>query len=236
MVKALILYYLNIKETHGYEIQKFLQLNGMDTWANIKAGSIYYALSKMEKNGEIDLVREETKVSRVRKIYRITEKGRKELKVTLEKELDKPLLPVNVEKFILPITINRLNKEKSISILNNHIKGLNEALDYWKHWKKIKTSGACLEIERIAFEMTIANFEYAISWHKALIKEYDIIKNVSQQQEQIIATFNFGEESENKHLEKINVEKISELRETILNNPDKSKEALETLITLMSSN
>ncbi|MGH4123524.1 MAG: PadR family transcriptional regulator [Clostridium sp.] len=236
MVKALILYYLNIKETHGYEIQKFLQLNGMDTWANIKAGSIYYALSKMEKSGEIELAREETKGSRVRKIYRITDKGRKELKVTLEKELDKQLLPVNVEKFILPITINRLAKEKAINILNNHINDLNKALDYWKHWKNIKTTGACLEIERIAFEMTIVNFEYSISWHKALIKEYDIIKNVSQQQEKIIATFNFDEESENKHLEKINEERISELRETILNNPDKSKEALEKLIKLMSSN
>ncbi len=32
MIRTLILYYLNIKPTHGYEIQKFLQVSGADRW------------------------------------------------------------------------------------------------------------------------------------------------------------------------------------------------------------
>ncbi len=49
MIKVLILYYLSIKPTHGYEIQKFIQVNHMDEWTKIQSGSIYYAINKLEK-------------------------------------------------------------------------------------------------------------------------------------------------------------------------------------------
>ena len=39
MVRILILYYLNIKTTHGYEIQKFIQETGLEQWTQIKSGS-----------------------------------------------------------------------------------------------------------------------------------------------------------------------------------------------------
>ena len=72
MIRALILYYLSIKPTHGYEIQKFIQLLGTDQWMKIQSGSIYYALTKLEKEKCIDVLREERTGSRVRKIYKIT--------------------------------------------------------------------------------------------------------------------------------------------------------------------
>ncbi|MDV9924842.1 PadR family transcriptional regulator, partial [Clostridioides difficile] len=53
MIRTLILYYLNIKPTHGYEIQKFLQVSGADRWTKIQSGSIYYALAKLEKDGGV---------------------------------------------------------------------------------------------------------------------------------------------------------------------------------------
>lgn len=56
MIQLLILYFLNIKSTHGYEIQRFIQLNYMEEWNSIKSGSIYYAMSQLEKKGYIVLV------------------------------------------------------------------------------------------------------------------------------------------------------------------------------------
>ncbi|MBO3444852.1 PadR family transcriptional regulator [Clostridium sp. CCUG 7971] len=237
MVKLIILYYLNIKSTHGYEIQKFIQATGLDVWAKIKSGSIYYALSKMEKNGEVELYKEETHGSKVRKIYKITEKGKLELKNTIKQELDKPLMPIGTDKFIIPITFNRLDKEDATKIINKHIKNLEETLDYWEYWKNIKINESTLDVERISFEMTVSGIKDSIRWHKAVIDEYDEYIKYSQSQEVMIKNIDFGEVEEQNNIDKkLNQERIEELREIILNNPQKSKEALEELMNLMSHN
>ncbi len=237
MVKLIILYYLNIKSTHGYEIQKFIQTTGFDIWAKIKSGSIYYALSKMEKNGEVELVIEETHGSRVRRIYKITDKGREELKRTIEDELGKQLIPIGTEKFIIPMTFNRLSKESATPIINRHIKELKETLDYWIYWKKIKINDSSPEVDKISFGMTITNIEYAIKWHEALINEYDIYIEDAKKLELMIKNFEFDDINEAKSQDStLDNEKINELREVILNNPENSKEALEQLINLMSKN
>lgn len=235
MVKLLILYYLNIKPTHGYEIQKCIQTIGLDVWAKIKSGSIYYALGKMEKNGEVELYKEEMQGSKVRKIYAITEKGKAELKRTLEVELNKPLMPINAEKFIIPIAFNKLSKDEAEKIINKHIKELEENLDYWKHWENIKVSNETLAVERISFEMTINNIEDSIRWHKALIESYDEYVVYSNQQEVMIKNIDFGEIEEVKNNKvEVDTERLVKLKEQILNNPNKSKEALDELIDLMN--
>lgn len=235
MVKLIILYYLNIKSTHGYEIQKFIQATGLDVWAKVKSGSIYYALSKMEKNGEVELYKEETNGSKVRKIYKITEKGKLELKNTIKQELDKPLMPIGIDKFIIPITFNRLDKEDAVKIISKHIKNLEETLDYWEYWKNIKINDSTLDVEKISFEMTVSGIKDSIRWHKAVIDEYDEYIKYSQSQELMIKNIDFGEVEEPKNINnEANKERIEELREIILNNPKKSKEALEELMNLMS--
>lgn len=237
MVKLIILYYLNIKTTHGYEIQKFIQATGLDVWAKVKSGSIYYALSKMEKNGEVELYKEETNGSKVRKIYKITEKGKLELKVAIKEELSKSLMPIGTDKFIIPITFNRLDKKEATEIINKHIKDLEDTLNYWEYWKNIKITKSTLDVERISFEMTINSIKDSIKWHKALIEEYDEYIKYSKSQENMIKNIDFGEVEEPKDNDfKVGQKRIEELREIILTNPEKSKTALEELMNIMSSN
>ncbi|QAA33583.1 PadR family transcriptional regulator [Clostridium manihotivorum] len=236
MVKILILYYLNIKATHGYEIQKFIQASGFDTWANIKAGSIYYALSKMEKDGEIELVREETRGSRVRRIYKVTELGIVELKKSIEKELDKSLIPLNSDKFILPITFNKLDKEVAIRIIEERIKELNKTLEYWNFWRNRKIDSKSPQVEMISFDMTISNYQYELKWYKALIEEFDMYCELSEKNEEMIRNFDFSEIDE-KEMNDIDIEKasVNQLKEMILNNSDLSKAALEKLISVLGN-
>lgn len=237
MVKLIILYYLNIKSTHGYEIQKFIQANGFDVWAKVKSGSIYYALSKMEKNGEVELYKEETIGSKVRKIYKITEKGKNELKKTIEEELDKSLMPIGTDKFIIPITFNRIDKQGAIAIINKHIKSLEKTLDYWEYWKDIKINESTLQVEIISFEMTVNGIKDSIRWHRALIDEFDEYVKYSESQEIMIKNIDFGEVEEPKNNStEVDKKRIEELQEIILNNPEQSKEALEELMKLMGQN
>jgi DNA-binding PadR family transcriptional regulator len=236
MVKAIILYYLSIKATHGYEIQKYIQTTGFSVWAKVKSGSIYYALSKMEKNGEVELVKEETNGSRVRRIYKITEKGRKELEKVLNEELAKYLVPIGTEKFILPMLINKIDKDKGIDIIDKHIKELNKTLEYWNYWRDVKINDDSTELEKISFDMSIYNIKNSIRWHEALIKEYDIHIKEADKQYEVIKNVDFSELDEVKgENSNIDSKRINELRDIILNKPKEAKDAFEELLGLLQN-
>lgn len=238
MVKVLILYFLNIKQTHGYEIQKFIQTSGFDTWANIKTGSIYYALNKMEKDGEIELVREEIRGSRTRRIYKITELGREVLKKTIEEELKGPIVPLNLGKFILPATFNKINKQSAVEIIEKRIGELNKEIEFWKYWREVKanaSSGATFhKADKISFDMAISNFEYELQWYRALIEEFDIYYEFSKKYEIMIKNVDF-EEVDQKDTAGIDIEKasIGDLKSIILNNSEAAEAALNKLITMI---
>jgi DNA-binding PadR family transcriptional regulator len=80
---------------HGYEIKKRLG-SQLGPSADINFGSIYYGLKTYVSNGWVDHIRDEPgKGSPERSIYRITPKGRKQLKKLLEKNLSHTDLPLN---------------------------------------------------------------------------------------------------------------------------------------------
>ena len=121
MIRGIILYYLNIKPTHGYEIQQFINFSGIDQWINIQSGSIYYALTKLEKEKNIAILREERTGSRVRKIYEITEKGRETLVDEMRQELRAPLFKIGSPKFITSPILDTVPQEEAREIIDAHI-------------------------------------------------------------------------------------------------------------------
>ena len=140
MVRGIILYYLNIKPTHGYEIQQFISLSGIDQWTNIKSGSIYYALAKLEKEKNVEVKREERTGSRVRKIYQITEQGRETLVEEMQQELGMPLFNIGSAKFITSPILATIPKVQMEEILKKHIDQLKENKKYWEFWGSKKIS------------------------------------------------------------------------------------------------
>jgi DNA-binding PadR family transcriptional regulator len=231
IIKVLILYYLSIKSTHGYEIQKFIQTNHMDRWTKIQSGSIYYALNKLEKQGFIVLKEEIGSGSKARKIYKITDKGREELKELVKKELDNELFAIGSDKFIIYPMLNTLDKQIMISQVNNHINKLKDKMAYLEKWQNIKVDENSLEVERISFEMMIKNLQYQIKWHKALIKEMDKCIMASKEISNLIANFDF---SNADPIEASTNDSIESLKQEILNNPECASEKLEELIRKLS--
>ena len=191
MTSAFILYYLNIKPTHGYEIQKFLQISGTEQWAKIQSGSIYYALTKLEKEGYIRVLREERTGSRVRKIFEITEEGKKELRRQMAEELDKPIVTVGSLKFFVDPMISTLDKAEIIGILNKHIANLYEQKSFWDKWYNIKVDEHTNGLSRLSFQMTIQSLEDQIAWHQELLNNIEIYIESCQETAQIIKSFDF---------------------------------------------
>ena len=231
IIKVLILYYLSIKSTHGYEIQKFIQTNHMDKWTKIQSGSIYYALNKLEKDGLIVLKEEIGSGSKARKIYKITDKGRDELKELVKNEITNELYPSGSDKFIIYPLLNTLDKQSMISLIHTHISGLRDKITYLKKWQKIKVNKQSLAVEKISFEIMISNLEYQIKWHEALIDEIDECIATSNEISSLISNFDFSNAEE---MEASTNDSIESLKQEILKNPENASEKLEELIKKLS--
>lgn len=190
MVRGMILYYLNIKPTHGYEIQQFIQLSGMDQWTKIQSGSIYYALSKLEKEGNITVLREEQTGIRLRKIYGITDKGKQTLKKEMLTELSSPIFSSDASKFVTSPILSTLSTEEIEETIRKHISELKEKKKYWEVWAKRKTTNKEDTLIKLSFEMTISSIHYQILWHEELLNNVDYYKKEANEMSLFIKNFN----------------------------------------------
>ncbi|QOR35466.1 PadR family transcriptional regulator [Clostridium sp. 'deep sea'] len=231
MIKALILYFLSIKPTHGYEIQKYIQLNDLDDWTRIQSGSIYYALAKLNKDQLIELQNEVEVESRTRKIYNITDKGKEELKKLLLKQFKKPIYFVGSDKFLAYPFINEINKNKLVNTVNTHITELQTKLKQLHKWQKHKVDEKSLGIEKLSFEMMITNVKMQIKWHEALVNEIDQCIELSNRVRDLIKSVDFSQVEMSDYQNPKQNTSITELKDQILNNPDQAEQLLKQYIS-----
>lgn len=237
MIRSLILYYLNVKPTHGYEIQKFLQLAGIDNWAKIQSGSIYYALTKLEKDGYVEVLREEKNGARIRKIYTITETGKQELQKDLQQELSMPIMPIGSDKFFLNNILDELPKDIIISTLQKHLFDLSTQKEYWEKWQQTKiakdnTPGT----EKIAFAMTIDSLKYQILWHEEILNNIEQYISLGKETRRIIQSIDFSTVDDEDTI-KVSAKLLDmqKLRDEIVNDPNKAIENIDKLIEQMKN-
>lgn len=232
MISAFILYYLNMKPTHGYEIQKFLQFTGMEQWTKIQSGSIYYALTKLEKDKYIRVLREERTGSRVRKIYEITESGKEELYRQMREELDKPISNVGSMKFFTGPMLNTLKKEDIIAIVNKHIEDLKQQKETWETWYQIKVDDTTTGLNRLSFQMTIENLQFQILWHQELLEHLGDYIREGKEIKQYIQSIDFDKmEAENPvSEEEQKLQYARKLKKEILKDPENAVVNLDRII------
>lgn len=232
MISAFILYYLNMKPTHGYEIQRFLQVSGADQWAKIQSGSIYYALTKLEKEKYIKVLREERTGSRVRKIFEITDNGREELKREMAEELDKPISNIGSMKFLTGPMLSTLSKEDMVKIISNHIDKLKAQKDFWEKWYHVKVDDTATELNRLTFLMTIDNIDYQIRWHEELMLHLDDYIKEGKETDQIIKNINFDQMVENtaESEEEQKLQYALKLKAEIMKDPQNAMVNLDKII------
>lgn len=73
---------------HGHRIRSLARQDHTETWTDIKAGSIYAALKRLQAEEWIELVKSEKEGNRPeRSVYAITEKGREALAIDLREAL-----------------------------------------------------------------------------------------------------------------------------------------------------
>lgn len=217
MIKVLILYYLSLKPTHGYEIQKFIQASHMDSWTKIQSGSIYYALAKLEKEGLITLVAEVPAGGKMRKIYEITARGREELKDLVREELDRPICDTGSDKFILYPLLAVSNEEEIRRVVQAHIDGLEQKKADLLRWQSIKVNSHTLEVEKLSFEMMLSNLDYQIRWHQALLSQLERCMEDSGEVAELIKSYDF---SNSDAVDSYSVTDLEQLKQRTMKNRD----------------
>ena len=192
MIQLLILYYLSLKSTHGYEIQKFIQLNHMEEWNNIKSGSIYYAMNKLQHDGLIALVKTEGNTEKKKLIYSITEKGQASLREMALTELNKPIAGIISEKYLVYPIIANLKKEEILSSINGHILELQsklQVIDAWDNEKK----GTATNVEKATLNLMKESVEGQIKWHNILAEHIDETISAVEKITHMIQSTDFSE-------------------------------------------
>lgn len=231
MLRGIILCYLKIKPTHGYEIQRYIQLSGVEQWAKIQSGSIYYALTKLEKENNIEVLREERTGSRVRKIYQITDKGILTLQDEMKEALNAPISNVGSIKFFTGPILCTLSKEDMIEIINQHLLELKEQKEYWTTWQRAKGRGKQSNLVDISFEMTIQSIDYQIKWHEELLNHLDVYIEESIGMMQMLEQFDVNQYEQRVGTKQVeqSIAYMNRMKESMKDNPAMIKN-LELLI------
>jgi len=207
MIRSLILYFLSVKDTHGYEIQKYIQLNHLDRWTKIQSGSIYHALAKLEAEGAIDCVSVERVGGRSRNIYRITEHGRDVLSNELLYELSAPINDIGGDKYLLYPLLGALDPSSAATVIGDHIVLLEERRAYLEHWQRVKRSMGFSRLEAMSFSMMLDGIAAQIEWHRVLLEELEACRAMGPGLESFIRKNDFSSLDESGIMQSVKAER-----------------------------
>jgi DNA-binding PadR family transcriptional regulator len=98
-VQFLLLLLLNEKPMHGYQLAEELQTREYVRKGRFKTGSLYTILNRMENKEILTSTHEESKSGRPRRVYSITEDGKKYLKNGLQYMLRRKTLLDEMEEY-----------------------------------------------------------------------------------------------------------------------------------------
>lgn len=162
-----------MKPMHGYEIKHIIE-DHMGDWTDIKFGSIYFSLSKLAEENNIEVVEENRQGNRPsRTIYRITDKGRQEYLRLLRKLFtsdNRTLYSLDIGIFF----IKDLPKEEAARYLDEQISKTSETIEYIKkHLEQLRDNPNVPKQADLIVSHSLKHTEAEYSWLIETRKQLD---------------------------------------------------------------
>jgi len=156
---------------HGHQIRREAQLNRTETWSNVKPGSLYGALQRLEKEGAIEVVRTEQEGNRPeRTVYAITDKGRTELVAIRDAIMrDSRLRPDPVDLAIQFLDDN-LTVEEATLDMRLRLRDLEDQLAVWRAQRE-SADPFLNDLDRMVFEHSLRRLALEIEWHRDVLNQ-----------------------------------------------------------------
>jgi DNA-binding PadR family transcriptional regulator len=139
MTRLLILALLKESPRHGYDIQRFIQGQQMEQWANILSGSIYFSIKQMEREGLVKAEAEERAGSRTRRVYAITESGKAAMRELLLEALRSPPHSLKSDFSVALCLASALPPGLRAQALRDNLQNLEKAREYWRIGRTVKS-------------------------------------------------------------------------------------------------
>ncbi len=155
---------------HGHQIRREAQLNRTESWSNVKPGSLYGALQRMETEGAIAIVRNEQEGNRPeRTVYQITDKGRAEMIAYRDAILrDARLRPEPVD-LAIQFLRDELTEEEARMELVIRRRSIQDQLKFWESARE-NAEPYINDMERMVYAHSIRRLELELAWHDELIE------------------------------------------------------------------
>lgn len=176
-LKYALLGFLNYKEMTGYELKQIFDKSVQHFWsANLS--QIYPTLSQMEKEGLLVMEVEYQESRPNRKVYKITEAGREELKNWLKEPKEKH--PIR-EPFMVQVFFGaHIGREKLLDLMRRQLKmrsdQLSEYRQYKEHFREIVPADSYKK-DAVFWEFTldagIKHGEAEVEWLGEAIKKLE---------------------------------------------------------------
>lgn len=169
--EAAILGLLCENSRYGYDIEKIIEERGMRNWTEIGFSSIYYVLNKLEENKLVRSKIEDTEGKPSRRVYTVTEKGKKIMEQKVKELLSESVKAIT--PFDLGISnILHVNKKDAIECLDLYIKTINSRINFLSNsLDHLNLSKAPLHVIAL-FERPLQNLLAERKWLEEFIAEY----------------------------------------------------------------
>jgi DNA-binding PadR family transcriptional regulator len=155
---------------HGHQIRQQAQTDRTELWTDIKAGSLYGALHRMEAEGVIEAVRTEQQGRLpARTVYEITEDGRLELAALREAILRDTRLRPDPVDLALQLSAD-MSLRQLTEFIDHRCRTLRTELESWRRLRE--TAAPHLRaLEPLGFDHVLFRLEAEVTWHEKVLAE-----------------------------------------------------------------
>ncbi|WP_440066264.1 PadR family transcriptional regulator [Streptosporangium sp. OZ121] len=155
---------------HGHQIRQSAQTDRTELWTDIKVGSLYGALHRMEAEGVIETVRTEQQGNLpARTVYAITEDGGLELESLREAALRDTRLRPDPVDLALQLSSD-MDEEELRAVIEDRHRKLTAEFQTWRRLREAATPHL-RGLEPLGFDHTLVRLRAEITWHETLLDE-----------------------------------------------------------------
>ncbi len=170
-VRLFVLGLVNLGETYGYEIKATSHRWGLERWAQIRDGSIYHALAKLQKEKLIEeRLTEQSENNQTRYVYRITPEGHEEFMKLLRDTLrESPYEGRSIDLGLAFIT--HLPPEERVALLKarqDHLRWTRA--DLLERFQNVNRSENLAAWVPIGVRHSLGRIDFEIEWNQELIE------------------------------------------------------------------
>ena len=157
---------------YGYELEKVIEERGMRSWTEIGFSSIYYVLKKLEDKKLIESKIEPVEGSPSRRVYVITENGKKAMKVKVKSLLS------NYKKAVSPFDLGVINiwllkPEEALECLKLYSKSINEHISHLEDSLRKMDKSKTPYFVKTLFTRPLVHLKTEKSWVEQFSKEIE---------------------------------------------------------------